>query len=106
MNSETCFCIKNTNSVSSKNKVSLVPRPFYVLSARFYLEKGPVIQHLRACRIIPFFWNFVFFHIFSVYQWGVLRHEYMVESIVSESEATFMKPSPFPCLDWGSLVCL
>ena len=63
MNSETCFCIKNKNSVSSKIKVSLVPRPFYVRSARSYFEKGPVFQHLRTCRIVPLFWNFVFFHL-------------------------------------------
>ena len=52
--------------------------PFYARTARFHLEKG---QRLRAYQIIPFSWNFVFFHIFSVYQWCVQRHEYRVESI-------------------------
>ena len=51
----------------------------YFGTARFHLEKGPGIQRLRACRKIPFSWNFVFFRIFSVYQWSVLRHEYRVE---------------------------
>ena len=105
-----------TRSVAGRVCISLVPRPFYVRSVRFHLEKGPGIQRLRACRIIPFSRNFVFFRVFSgVYYvmnigWSqsVVSIVTMTSSvtIVSLSEDAFVNLSPFPCLDWGSLVCL
>ena len=41
---------------------------------------GPGIQLLRACRISTFL-KFCILQYISVYQWGVLHHEYRVESI-------------------------
>ena len=41
-------------------------RPSYAHSAHFHLDKGPGIQCLRACRIIPLFWNCILPYIFCI----------------------------------------
>ena len=97
------------------------PGPFTRALRASNWKKGLVSKRLCACRIVPFSWNFVFFRIFPVYQWCVLRHEYRVESIyglysyyavvncncfIVEVKILFVKPSHFPCLVWGSLVCV
>ena len=62
-----CIHLENDKSRARQNLIKSL--------ARARLEKGlPGIQHLRAYQIIPFFWNFVFFSIFSVYQLSIQSH--------------------------------
>ena len=82
-------------------------------------KKGLVPSICAHAELFHFSGILYIFLIFSIYQWGVLRHEYRVESfyglyscvimassVVSEAKILFMKRSPFPYLDWDSLVCL